>query len=45
MYYSFILAQNFSNISNFTCEITKLPWQPSVCLSAKMMTKFKSFIN
>ena len=45
MYYSFILAQNFSDISNFTCEITKLPWQPSVRLSAKMMTKSKNFMN
>ena len=45
MYYSFILARNFSHISNFTREITKLPWQPSVRLSAKMMTNFKNFIN
>ena len=45
MYYSFILVRNFSDISNFTCEITKLPWQSSVRLSAKVMTKFKSFIN
>ena len=27
-------------IYNLTCEITKLPWQPSVRLSAKMATKF-----
>ena len=27
-------------ICNFTCEITKLPWQPSACLSVKMATKF-----
>ena len=45
MYYSFILARNFSDISTFASEITKLPWQPSVRLSAKMMTKFKNFIN
>ena len=25
---------------NFTHEITKLPWQPSIRLSAKMATKF-----
>ena len=24
----------------FTCEITKLPWQPSAHLSAKMVAKF-----
>ena len=27
-------------ICNFKCEITKLPWQPSVRLSIKMATKF-----
>ena len=27
-------------ICNFTCEITKLPWQPAVRLSFKMATKF-----
>ena len=45
MYYSLILAQNVSDISNFTCEITKLPWQPPVRLSAKMMTESKNFMN
>ena len=45
MYCSLILAQNFSDISNFTCEITKLLWQPPVHLSAKMMTKSKTFMN
>ena len=30
-------------ICNFTCEITKLPWQPSERLSAKMATKFFKF--
>ena len=25
---------------NFTCEITKLPWQPAVRLRFKMATKF-----
>ena len=44
MYYSLILVWNFSNISNFTCEITELPQQPSVRLSVKMMTKSKNFI-
>ena len=32
-------------IYNFTREITKLPWEPSVCLSAKMVTKFYNFVN
>ena len=32
-------------ICNFTCEITKLPWQPSIRLSAKMATKFQNFMN
>ena len=33
-------------IYNFTCEITKLPWQPSVRLSAKMAAKFfKNVMN
>ena len=27
-------------ICHFKCEITRLPWQPSVRLSAKMGTKF-----
>ena len=45
MYYSLILAQNFSDISNFTREITKLLWQPPVHLSAKTMTKSKIFMN
>ena len=27
-------------ISNFACESTKLPWQPSERLSVKMATKF-----
>ena len=27
-------------IYNFTCEITKLSWQPSVRLSVEMATKF-----
>ena len=39
--YSLILARNFSfNSYSFTCEIAKLPWQPSVRLSVKMATKF-----
>ena len=41
--YSLILARNFSiNLQfhcNFTCEITKLPWQPSAPLSVKMAMK------
>ena len=32
-------------ISNFTCEITKLPWPPSTSLSVKMVTKFQNFMN
>ena len=31
-------------IYNFTCEATILPWQPSVCLSAKVAAKF-FFLN
>ena len=34
------LLLNFGVKCNFTCEITKLPWQPSVRLDAKMATKF-----
>ena len=44
--YSLILAQYISAIiCNFTCEITKLPWQPSVRLSVKMATKFSNAVN
>ena len=32
-------------IYNFTCEITKLPWQPSVRLSGKRATKFYDSTN
>ena len=43
-YYNIIgdeLLFNFGAlICNVTCEITKLPWQPSVRLSVKMATKF-----
>ena len=38
--YSLILARNFSFNCNFTCEITKLPWQRAVRLRFKMATKF-----
>ena len=35
------LLLNFDALNyNLTCKITKLPWQPSVHLSAKMATKF-----
>ena len=33
-------GSKISVIYNFTREITKLPWQPSVRLSTKMLTKF-----
>ena len=32
-------------ICHFKCEITRLPWQPFVCLSAKMGKKFKNVGN
>ena len=38
------LLPNFGQISalicNFTCEITKLPWQPALRLRFKMAKKF-----
>ena len=45
--YSLILGRNFSVNCNFTCEITKLPWQPfrtSQC-QFKMATKFCYAVN
>ena len=48
MYYSLILVRNFSDFSNFTCEITKLPWQPYVCLGGNLLyvsVIHKNFIN
>ena len=42
--YSFILARNFSvnlYLHLWSCEITKLLWQRSVRLSAKMALTFK----
>ena len=32
-------------ICNFTCEIRKLPWQPSERVSVKMATKFQNVMN
>ena len=32
-------------IRNFTYEITKLPWQPSLRLSVKMSRKFQNAVN
>ena len=32
-------------ICNFKCEITKLPWQPSVRHSVKTATKFSNAVN
>ena len=32
-------------ICNHTCENTKLPWQPSLRLSAKMAAKFSNIRN
>ena len=43
-YYYNIIGDFWREISalicNFTCEITKLPWQPAVRLRFKMATKF-----
>ena len=39
------LLLNFAIICNFTCEITKLPWQPSIPLSVKIAMKFQNVMN
>ena len=39
------LLVNFGAIFNFTCEVTKLKWQRSVCVSAKIEAKFQNVIN
>ena len=40
MQYNIIGDEISALICNFTCEITKLPWQPNVRLSVKMATEF-----
>ena len=39
------LLVNFGAIFNFTWEVTKLKWQRSVCVSAKIEAKFQNVIN
>ena len=39
------LLLNFVLICNFTCEITKLPWQPSVPLSVKIAMNFQNVMK
>ena len=39
------LLLNFAIICNFTCEITKLPWQPSVALSVKIAMNFQNVMK
>ena len=36
----FFSAANFSALIYNFCEITKLPWQHSGCLSSKMVSRF-----